>query len=286
MKISILLLTLNEAENLPRCLDTLRWCDDVVIVDSGSTDATLEIARRYNTRVLSRPFDNFAAQRNFGLENAGFRHEWVLHLDADEVLTPAFISRLEALAPAEGIDAYFTPSKTIMFGRWLKYSGMYPAYQVRLGRRGRLRFKQVGHGQREDLPQEHIGVFDEPYLHFTFSKGLNHWLKRHVDYAAAEAQEIIALRRGTVQLFPELLSNDRVKRRRAAKMISQMMPLALRPPLRFLYVYFLRCGFLDGKAGFLYAYMLAVYEANVSILSYELINSTRPRDKFRPWRHL
>src|ERR1700687_2869614 len=107
MKVSVLLLTFNEASNLPRCLDALSWCDDIAIVDSGSTDATVDIARDRNVRVLQNPFQDFAAQRNFGLAEGGFRHPWVLHLDADEVVTPSFVDRLLALEPKDGIDAYY-----------------------------------------------------------------------------------------------------------------------------------------------------------------------------------
>src|SRR4051812_22160169 len=109
MRVSVLLLTFNEAINLPRCLDALSWCDDIAIVDSGSTDATLEIARARNVRVLNNPFQDFAAQRNFGLAQAGFRHNWVLHLDADEAVTPSFVERLLALEPTEEIDAFYVP---------------------------------------------------------------------------------------------------------------------------------------------------------------------------------
>src|SRR5262249_55431897 len=110
MKVSVLLLTFNEATNLRRCLDALEWCDDIAIVDSGSTDGTLEIAHGCNIRVLHRPFDDFAHQRNFGLAEAGFHNEWVLHLDADEVVTEAFVKKLAGLAPSPGIDAYDIPS--------------------------------------------------------------------------------------------------------------------------------------------------------------------------------
>src|SRR5665213_1875215 len=106
MKVSVLLLTFNESRNLPRCLDALAWCDDIAIVDCGSTDGTVDIAHARNVRVLHRPFDNFASQRNFGLAEAGYQHDWVLHLDADEVVTPAFVARLLALEPEDGIDAY------------------------------------------------------------------------------------------------------------------------------------------------------------------------------------
>lgn len=269
MKVSVLLLSFNEAANLPRCLDSLTWCDDVVLVDSGSTDGTVEIAKAHNVRVLRRPFDDFASQRNFGLTNAAFKHDWILHLDADEALTPAFTERLSALEPGDGIDAYYIPSKLMLFDRWLRRSSMFPVYQVRLGRIGRLRFRQVGHGQREDVPPERISTFDEPYLHYAFANGLKRWLENHVRYAAAESVELVSGRKDQAFRMQDLLSRDRVVRRRAAKDFAGRLPLVFRPPMRFFYVYILRCGFLDGSAGFLYASMLTVYEAMIAILAYE-----------------
>jgi glycosyltransferase involved in cell wall biosynthesis len=269
MNVSVLLLTFNEASNLPRCLDALAWCDDIAIVDCGSSDGTLDIAQARNVRVLHRSFDDFASQRNFGLVQAGFTHDWVLHLDADEVVTPAFVARLFALEPEDGIDAYHIPSKLIIFNQWLRHAGMFPVYQVRLGRVERLIFRQVGHGQQEDLPPDRIGLLDEPYLHYAFSNGLKRWLERHVDYAAAEAKELIRMRQ-VGQFRPDnLLSRDRVTRRRAAKALVSWTPLFLRPLFRFVYIYVIRCGFLDGRVGFLYAFMLSTYEAMTAILAYE-----------------
>jgi glycosyltransferase involved in cell wall biosynthesis len=117
MKVSVVLLTYNEEANLPRCLEALNWCDDIVAIDSGSTDRSIEILGSFGTRVLYRSFDDFATQRNFGLDNGAFRHEWVLHLDADEVVTPEFIAALDALKPKNGVDGYYVPSKVILFER-------------------------------------------------------------------------------------------------------------------------------------------------------------------------
>src|SRR4029450_6916751 len=103
MNVSVLLLTHNEELNLPRCLNALRWCDDIVIVDSGSTDNSVEIARERGAQVLKRPFDDFASQRNFGLDNAMWKYEWILHLDADEIITKEFESKLRELQPVEHI---------------------------------------------------------------------------------------------------------------------------------------------------------------------------------------
>jgi len=268
MKVSILILTYNEAANLPACLAALTWCDDILVVDSGSTDDTVAIARAHGARILNRPFDDFAGQRNFGLDQGQFRHDWVLHLDADEIVTADFLAALTALTPSDTTDAYRVPFKTMFFGRWLKHAGMWPAYQVRLGHAQRLRFVQVGHGQREALPPERVGNFPEALLHYSFSHGLRRWLEKHLRYAADEAAVIVGAK-GAGQVSALLTAADPTERRRAAKALAGRLPLVLRPLARFVYIYGVRRGFLDGRAGLAYALMLAVYEAMIAILVYE-----------------
>ncbi|GGD49876.1 glycosyltransferase [Erythrobacter arachoides] len=263
MKVSALILTYNEERNIAACLESLDGIEDIVVVDSGSTDRTCEIAARFGARVLSRPFDDFANQRNFGLDEGGFREDWVLHLDADEVATPAFLAALAALQPTDGIDGYRVPSKTMLRGQWLQRSGMYPTYQVRLGRRDALRFVQVGHGQREDLPPERVGTFPEPYLHYNFSHGLTQWLRKHVAYAQAEAAQLFTDRQ--IPLEPrDIFDGDATRRRRALKRLVNRLPVVVRPPLRFVHAWIVRRGFLDGPAGLQYAVMLACYEAMIA----------------------
>jgi glycosyltransferase involved in cell wall biosynthesis len=266
MKVSILLLTFNEERNLPRMLGAVDWCDDIIAVDSGSTDRSIEIMRAAGVRVLHRKFDDFANQRNFGLVEGQPKHEWVLHLDADEVVTPAFRAKLDALVPPDGIDAYHVPSKLMLDESWLRYAGMYPTYQVRLGHRTRLRFRQVGHGQREDLPPERVATFDEPYLHYNFSAGLAAWLRRHIRYAEDEARYLVSVRDGTAA---GTASGGATGLRRRLKALSAYLPATLRPLARFFYIIVIKRGFLDGRAGFLYALMLAVYEGMTGILAAE-----------------
>jgi len=269
MQISVLILTLNEERNLPACLAALGSIDDVHIVDSGSTDQTVAIAQRAGAQVLYRSFDNFASQRNFGLENCEFQHEWVLHLDADELLTNEIRSEIDALPDTQSVDAYRVASKTMFFGRWLRRSGMYPTYQVRLGNRERLRFQQVGHGQRETTPPERIGMLREPYLHYSFSSGLANWFVKHVRYAAGEADFYILLRQGKSQDAGGAIAQRRLKA------LSRRLPLFLRPFLRLIYVLILRGGALDGWRGFLYAAMLSIYEAMIAVLVYERLLTGR-----------
>jgi glycosyltransferase involved in cell wall biosynthesis len=271
MKVSALVLTYNEELNLPRCLEALRWCDDVVVVDSGSLDKTVEIAQSFGARVLARPFDTFADQRNFGLEAGDFRHEWVLHLDADEVVTPEFKGALEQLEPTKGVSAFRVPSKLMLYERWLRHAGMYPTYQVRLGHRDRLRFKQVGHGQREALPASAVATFDEPYLHYNFSHGFSAWLVKHVRYARDEAKSAISLHHVSADVRIGDVIRNKAKRRHFAKALAGRIPWAMRPVLRFFYIWLIRQGFRDGRAGLVYAIMLSVYEGMIAVFGYEQV---------------
>lgn len=262
MKVSVLLLSYNEIANLPRCLRALEWCDDIIVVDSGSTDGSVEYARQHGARVLHRPFDDFACQRNFGLAEGQPKHEWVLHLDADEVVTPSFVRELAALTPPDGIDAYHVPSKLMLHDRWLKHAGMYPVYQVRLGHRERLRFKQVGHGQREDVPAERLGTFAEPYLHYNFSHGLSAWLRKHVTYAEDEARYYAEAKTREAEAGG---TQGVAGRRRVLKALSARLPPFIRPFARAFYMLVVRRAFLDGRAGLTYTGMLCVYEAMIAL---------------------
>jgi glycosyltransferase involved in cell wall biosynthesis len=269
MKVSTLLLTFNEQHNLSRCLEALDWCDDIIVVDSGSTDDSVEILRRAGARVLHRPFDNFSNQRNFGLEEGKPRHEWVLHLDADEVATREFHKRLAVFEPEDGIDAYRVPSKIMLHGHWLRHAGMYPTYQVRLGHRDRLRFRQVGHGQREDLPPASVGLFDEPYLHYNFSHGLSAWLRKHLRYAEDEARDLVSLRNRLAVKSSSIFIGDATSRRRALKDLSVRLPFVIRPLARFFYILIWRRGLLDGRYGVLYALTLSMYEGMIAIFAWD-----------------
>jgi glycosyltransferase involved in cell wall biosynthesis len=257
--ISVLILTLNEEANLPRCLDALGWADDVLVVDSFSTDRTVEVAEARGARVLQRRFDDFAGQRNFGLTEGGLKHEWVLHLDADEVVPPALRAEMFRVIEDDGKDAYRVPSKMMLHGQWLRYAGMFPAYQVRLGRREALQFEQVGHGQRETLPPERVGTLEHALLHYSFSKGLDDWFEKHNRYSTAEARLALEEAAAGEVDWGGLVASDGTRRRRALKKLSARLPF--RPTLRFLYMYVLRRGFLDGAAGYTYCRLLSMYEA-------------------------
>jgi glycosyltransferase involved in cell wall biosynthesis len=267
--LSVLILTLDEEHNLQPCLQTLGWCDDVVVLDSGSSDATAEIARQAGARVFERPFDSFAGQRNHAMEEIPFAHDWVFHLDADERFTEALRAACVEAIGKDRHSAFFVPAKVIFMGRWLRFSSLYPSYQVRLVKKGEVRFRQVGHGQQEEAAERGVGYVHEPYLHEPLSKGIVDWFQRHNHYSTHEAEEILLQTDGGGLDVAGLLAfSDPARRRRALKALAARMPM--RPLLRFLYMYGLRLGFLDGRAGFRYCRLHAIYERMIVLKLREL----------------
>lgn len=266
--ISVVILTYNEAINIERCLRSVSWSDDILVMDSGSTDGTCEIAKQLGARIIQRPFDDFAGQRNFAIDQGNLRHDWVLHLDADETVTVELKTEMLGIASDTHTNlAYRVPSRLMLMGRWLKYSGMYPSYQVRFGMRDHLRFQMVGHGQRELLQPDELGVIKSDLIHFNFSKGISEWLIKHAQYARDEAR-VAMVTTGTINWRDWYLSADPVERRRALKKWSSSMPM--RPFIRFIYIYLIRRGFLDGWVGFQYAILIGFYQWIIDLNQVEL----------------
>jgi glycosyltransferase involved in cell wall biosynthesis len=274
LPISVLILTLDEEKNIERCLEALGWSDDVVVLDSFSSDRTVELAERAGARVYQRAFDDFAGQRNHALDEIEFAHDWILHLDADEVVTDELRDELAVVVTRGEFDAYRIAGKLMLNGRWLRHAGMYPVYQVRLGRKDALRFRQAGHGQRETLDGARIGTLRNAYLHFGFSKGLADWIARHNRYAAQEARANLARRGAAGPGLFGLFHRDRTVRRRAAKSLATRLPF--RPFLRFVYMYLLKLGFLDGRSGWTYCRMIAMYEYWIVLYEREMRSKARP----------
>lgn len=249
--VTVLVLTQDEAVNIADCLHALTWTDDVVLVDSGSTDGTLERARavRADVRVFEHPFTDFGEQRNWALDRTSPVHEWVLFLDADERSTPAFVDALKAAVdnPRDHVG-FFLTCRNYFMDRWIKHCSLFPSWQLRLLKKGHVRFQKEGHGQRE-VSEGRLGYIHEPYDHFGFSKGIEAWCERHKVYAENETELIRRLREEP--LHPgALCSADPVQRRRFLKGLAARLPG--RPYFRWLYCYILRRGFLDGKPGWIF----------------------------------
>lgn len=260
---SVVILTLNEERNLPECLASLQGFADIHVLDSGSSDATHDIARRAGVAIGVNPFKSFAEQRNWGHDHLDLAFDWVLHLDADERMTPAL--RLEiARVLAEddrSLAGFHLAEKTLLNGRWLRHAGQYPRYQARLVHRRRMRFIDHGHGQREQgmLP---FAKLREPYDHLAFSHGLEHWLKKHAHYAFQEAMAAADPALRPTHPLRALLSSG-TDRRRALKYLAGHLPF--RPALRWFYVMVGCRGFLDGRAGLQYAEMMKTFQHMIDL---------------------
>jgi glycosyltransferase involved in cell wall biosynthesis len=256
---SVVILTLNEEKALPSCLASLRNCDDMVLLDSGSTDRTIEIAKAAGLRVYSRPFDNFAGQHNFAQRSIEYRNPWVFHLDADERMTPELDAECRKASERLDLDGFRAAPKMVFEGRWIRHCTDYPAYQARFVRAPQFEFIQAGHGQRE-APGTRTENLKSGYLHDISIYGTEAWLEKHRRYARAEAEALLA---GRERLSPlQLFSSDPLARRRALKRLSFRFPF--RPALRFVYQYVLRRGFLDGGPGLRYCILLARYEGFIA----------------------
>jgi glycosyltransferase involved in cell wall biosynthesis len=254
--LSVLILTFNEERHLPACLASVTGCD-VVVLDSGSTDRTVEIARAAGARVFANPFVNFATQRNHAHATIAFRHPFVFHLDADESLTPDLVAECTALDPAAPFDGYFAAPRMMFDGKWLRHCTDFPAWQARCVRARGFRYIQVGHGQRE-APGMRLGFLRHSYRHDITVHDERAWEAKHRRYARDEAAQFLSVHLAFGASARALAVGPPLERRRVLKHLSQQLPG--RPALRFFYQYYLRRGFLDGPAARRYCRLLARYE--------------------------
>ena len=270
MTFSVVILTYNEEENISACLKSVEWADDVVVVDSFSTDQTCEIARKHGVRVFQRAFDDFGSQRNFAQNEVDLKYEWVFHLDADERFNEELLLECNRVISENLHSAWFVPNRIIFLGKWIKHCTQYPYPQVRLVKRGEVLFEKAGHGQREIGAKRGVGHIHVAYDHFNFSKGIDDWVARHNRYSSEEAR--LTAENNRQPLF-ECFTRDAMKRNRALKSWFVRMPF--RPTIKFLYLYFFLGGFLDGIPGWYYCRLQSMYEVMIvtKIKELEFTNS-------------
>jgi len=264
--VSVLILTKNEAIDIVGCLKSIDWCDDIQVLDSGSADKTTEIAITAGARVVYNEFKSFGQQRNFALDQMNFKYDWILFLDADERVTPAFYEAIqnEIKLNDESVAGYYCCWKMMLENVWLKRCDNFPKWQFRLMRKGRARFTDFGHGQKEAEVNGVLGYIKEPYLHFGFSKGWTHWLDRHNRYASLEAAD----RLEKSPPFNNIFSTHGSVRNPALKARLSKMPGW--PLMRFLQAYLLNLGILEGRPGFNYCVNMAYYEFLIKIKMREI----------------
>ena len=267
MSVSILILTLNEQINLGACLDSVRWCDDVIVLDSNSVDGTVAIARERGARVVQRPFDNWAAHQNWALANIDFRHPWVFYLDADERMTEELRREILSISDnaSEPAVAYYCGRRNYFMGRWIKHA-MPPGMIMRFFKPSLVRFERLVN-PTPVINGPH-GYLRHHFLHYNFSKGLSEWFDKHNKYSALEALEGMKLLNGSAQSGASLVSGDSATRRKALKNLSFRLPC--RSLLKFFYLYFIKRGFLDGPPGFTYCVLQSIYEYMIALKMKEL----------------
>ena len=262
--VSVMIPTLNEASNLPRCLDHLQWADEVVVVDSGSTDDTVQIAEAYGAKVVQFKWNGlWPKKKNWALRHAPLKHKWVLIVDADEWITPELAQEIErAVGTNDTHVGYYINRKFIFMGRWIKHCGYYPSWNLRLIKRGYGEYEQltgIGNtGSGDNEVHEHViangpvGYLDDDMLHFAFPN-IHTFMEKHNRYSNWEAAVQFRKADTTSAAIGEKLS-----KRRRLKNFSRYLPF--RPTLRFLYAYVWKGGYLDGQAGYIFCRLLAIYE--------------------------
>lgn len=255
--ISVLIMTFNEEDNLAACLESVSWSNDVVVLDSFSSDRTVEIARRAGARVVQNAYVSESAQRMFGLTQIPFLNDWVYTPDADEITPPDLRDEMLAIAADPGRpEAYFKARyKNMFMGRWIRHASLYPTWITRLVRHSRCRFEREVHSVCvADGPE---GRLQHHFIHYSFNKGMEAWFAKHNRYSSVEAELATDGSAKPVRLG-ELFSRRSDVRRRGLKALSARLPF--RPGLRFFYMYVLRGGFRDGWPGYAYCRLIAGYE--------------------------
>jgi glycosyltransferase involved in cell wall biosynthesis len=244
MLVSVAIVTLNEEENLQRTLTSVRWADEIVVVDSGSTDRTVEIAHTLGARVIERAWPGFAAQKNFAISQCS--GTWILSLDADEELTPELQTQIRTmLASNPPIDAYYLRRRNLFLGRWIKHGGFYPDPKLRLFRRSAANFALTP--QFEERPVHETiafdgaaGTLDFDLVHNAYP-ALSTYIEHMDRYSSLGADLLVA------------------KGRISRSLPSFLLNIFVVPQIMFLWNYFFRLGFLDGREGLLLHLYHATY---------------------------
>ena len=232
-KISVAIITKDEEHNIRDCLESVRWADEVVVVDNGSTDDTLKICREYRVQVYEEEWKGYSGQKNSAIGKA--RNEWVLSLDADERVTPDLREEIAgALDENSSVDGYFIARKNFFLGRWIKHCGWYPDFNLRLFRKSRGRFAERTVHEKVKV-RGRTANLRYPLMHETY-RSLSEFFQRMDRYSTLAAREMYQEGRK-----------------------SGFYDIFFRPPFTFLQMYILRAGFLEGYSGFLLSSLYSIY---------------------------
>jgi len=263
MNISVLILTLNEEANIPYCLSKLTWCDDIVVLDSFSSDNTENLAREGGARFYQRKFDNFASQRNYGLHEIEFKHDWVLMLDADEEATPELAEEMQQAVQTapDNLALFRMRRKDYLFGQWMRRCNAYPIWFGRLVRSAKVKVMRAVN--EEYHTEGEIGELQGHLLHYSYNSGFDAWFTEQNLHSSMEADRLLSNDDHGRWSFIDLFDRDPTVKRRALKHIAFSLPG--RPIIYFIFYYIFRGGFLDGRAALTHSILRAFYEYMVDV---------------------
>jgi glycosyltransferase involved in cell wall biosynthesis len=283
--VSVIIPTKNEERNIEACLDGVAWAAEVIVFDSMSTDATLDLAKAKGAKIVQREFDNFSDHKNWAIDNIEFENHWLLIVDADERVTPPLAEEIRVVVEELSSHiGYYIARKNLFSGRWIKHAGMYPDWQLRLFQAGKARYEKR-------LVHEHMlldgsaGHLKTPFTHYD-DKGIARYIDRHNVYSTLEAVEVYKFLngpQGAEQTSAEISSDASDagpgRRRRLKQFAYRWLPF--RPAFVFLWMYFIKLGILEGRIGFQYCLLRAVYEFQIDLKLDELKRDGSPlRDQF------
>ena len=282
--IDVMIITFNEAANLPDCLRALQgWVHKIMVIDSGSTDGTPHIAESFGATVIHHDWEGYAKQKNWGLRNLPFESPWVLLVDADEVITPKVRQELQRIAsrPADEVaeNGFFINRLTYFLGRPIRHCGFYPSWNLRFFKRGKGIYEE--REVHEHVIIDHpVGYINEPMLHID-RRGLEHYIAKHNRYSTLEARVLFREIMGAVAptdghgIQPNLTRANQLNR----WLKRSLLPWMPMPGLwRFLYMYVVRLGFLDGRAGLTFCRFICTYDYMLSLKLREALRQARQRD--------
>jgi glycosyltransferase involved in cell wall biosynthesis len=278
--ISVIIPAKNEQLNLPACLTSLQPANEIFLVDSQSSDKTVEIAESYGAKVIQFDFNGYwPKKKNWSLEHIHFSNEWILIVDCDERITPELWEEISQVIGDGKCDGYYLNRRVFFLGKWIRHGGKYPDWNLRLFKHRQGRYENLS---TEEIPNtgdnevhEHVilqgkvGYLQNDMLHEDF-RDIYHWLERHNRYSNWEARVYLNLLTGKTETgtIGANLLGDAVQRKRFLKKLWVRLPC--KPILRFILFYFIQLGFLDGQAGYIYGRLLSQYEYQIGVKLYEL----------------
>ena len=255
--ITAIVLTYNEAENIATCLGSLKnWASEIFVVDSGSTDSTVEIAKNYTDNIISHEFINYAEQRNWAIQNLVISQPWIMNIDADHELSPEIKEELSAHFE-RGIEAdvvgFMASRRTMFMGRWIKHGGHYPVYHGVIFKKG------FGYCENK-LYDQHFVIEGKSILLKgdvidTITDTLANFTERHNKWSTLEAQDAINLINENKQTIKPNKNGNPMEQRRYLRLKYYSYPIFWRSIFYFLYRYFFKLGFLDGKQGLIFHFL-------------------------------